>query len=266
MPPASEWFTGPSNAKRVAMATDPEDADRRREGIVLLSEKDFGLREPYLAWYANRLAVDKDPSVRGVAARALGKAVATKYLPALAQALSDPSPVVRCDVAIALEQVRGEEAVEPLRKAAAEDASVDVRCAASRALRNYPRAKVAGTLVYCLSDDAFDVRHAAHEVLVEMVGKDLGTEPADWSSVARSDAPLQGPAWKRPWWDWFGTTKPEEPRPPQAGAPPAAQERPWWDWMGVTKQAATSAPAPVDLPAPATAPAVAPTPASGPAK
>jgi hypothetical protein len=244
---------GPSGEKRLALATDPEDADHRREGIALLSATDWGLREPYLSFYAHRLAADLDPTVRGAAARALGKAVAVKYLPVLVKALGDSSPMVRCDAAVALARFRGEEAIEPLRKAAAEDASVDVRCAAIRALRYYPRPKVAGTLVYCLSDEVFDVRHEAHQVLVGMVGKDLGTEPADWNPVARGDVPLRAPQWQRPWWDWFGTTKPEEPRPQDgAASPPAPRERPWWDWLGVTGGRAPPAPTatPASQPAP----------------
>jgi hypothetical protein len=253
---AGEWLTGPGGPKMVAMATDTEDPDRRREGIVLLTGKEWGLHEPYLGWYANRLEVDRDPTVRCVAARALGKAAAVKYLPVLVKALVDSSAVVRCDAAVAMEQVRGEAAIDPLRKTAAEDASLDVRCAAIRALRYYPQQKVAGTLVYCLSDDAFEVRHWAHEALVGMVGKDLGVEPGDWSSIARPDVPLRAPQWRRPWWDWFGVSRPDESRA-AASTQPVPPPKPWWDWMGLVRRSApvsgTSQPVPASSPSSAPA-------------
>ena len=44
----------------VDMAFDPDDADRRREGITLLSKRDWGLQEPYLKHYAMVLDGDDD--------------------------------------------------------------------------------------------------------------------------------------------------------------------------------------------------------------
>ena len=242
-PGVAGWFHGPSGPKIVAMATDENDADRRREGIALLSDHSWGNKEPYLKWYAQRLAVDKDPGVRCVAARALAKVGAVQYLPDVVAALSDPSPAVRLDVAVALDRLRGDEAVDPLCRTAAQDGSPDVRAAAAKALRHYPQKKVVAALVYCLSDQSFEVRHWSHESLVAMTGRDPGVEPGDWASVAGSDAPLRGPAWQRPWWDWFGTSRPREPASPTAGQSPG-ETKPWWDWMGVTRNAtATSQPA-----------------------
>jgi HEAT repeat protein len=204
----SERTWGVGKKRMVDLATDPDDADRRRLGIALLSDKEWGRREPYLAWFANRLEVDRNAPVRAVSARALGRAGEAKYLPQLVKALGDSSAMVRCDAAVALASVRGEEAVAPLRKAAAEDASLDVKCAAIRALRHYPRPEVVASLVYCLSDDSFEVRQQAHAALVEMTGRDMGTEAGDWSGAAGGKTPLRAPAWNRPWWDWFGTTRP----------------------------------------------------------
>jgi hypothetical protein len=237
---------GPSGTQLAAMAHDMADADNRREGIAQISEKNWGRAEPYPAWYAKCLAEDRDVGVRCVAARALAKSGAVKYLPTLAAALSDRSPAVRTDVAIALDRLHGEVAIDPLCRAARDDGSPEVRAAAARALKHYPQKKVAAALVYCMSDASFEVRHWAHESLVEMTGKDLGYEAADWARVAGTDAPLHGPLWKRPWWDWFGTSRPKEPAAP-AAAPPPGQSKPWWDWMGVTAR-----------PAPASQPASAP--------
>ena len=63
----SMW--GPSPKELVAWAFDPNDPDRRREGIIGLSSKDWGLKEPYLKGYAALLKTDKDPLVRAAAVR-----------------------------------------------------------------------------------------------------------------------------------------------------------------------------------------------------
>jgi len=192
----------------VAMAYDPDDADRRRMGIEGLSQHDWGLKEPYLQWYALQLREDEDASVRGVAARALGKAGDVTYLPDLAAALEkDPVAAVRWDAAVALEQVIGPEALRPLQAAALTDSSQDVRAAAIRTLRNYPRQEVMQTLIGCLNDPAFGVRYQAHESLVAMSGRDLGYDAAAWA--AETGIELQAAPYgarKRPWWDWMGVT------------------------------------------------------------
>ena len=250
-----EWLTGPDGPKLAAMATDKDDPDRRREGISKIADKDWGHGEPYISWYADCLKKDKYATVRCAAARALGKSYAMKYLPVLVAAMNDPSPQVRCDVAIALARVRGEEAVDALRRAAAGDGSPDVRAEAAKTLRYYPAARVPPTLVYCLTDDVFEVRNWAHDSLVEMTGKDYGWEPADWKPVVGANIPLHGPQWRRPWWDWFGTSKPEEPPSPAASQPGEPVKKPWWDWAGVTRRSGPPpAPQPASAPATTSAP------------
>lgn len=188
------------------MAFDPEDPDRRREGIALLSKRDWGLREPHLKGYAALLEADDDPSVRSVAARALGKAGDTKYLSDVIKALSDKSPSVRWDAAAALDKLTGESAIDPLRQYALEDSSVDVRTSCARALRHYRRTLVVQTLTECLLDENFGVRYQAHTSLVEIAGRDLGYYPESWKGVS-AVAALRTDEKKRPWWDWFGTSR-----------------------------------------------------------
>lgn len=253
----TEFFFGPDGPTLVAMVLD-DDADRRWDGITKLCKKDWGLRDPYLAYFALCLEGDEAPTVRSAAARGLGMAGDPKYLPALTRALAnDRSENVRWDAAVALGKVRGEEAVEPLRKAAAEDSSLDVRVASARALRLYRDPGVVRALVYCLTDEAFDVRYAAHESLVRITGKDLGFEPGDWTPLTGAEYAVPPFRWQRPWWDWFGVKDvPEELAPSTTRPAP----KPWWDWMGVTRRRsyppAESASQPTS--APATAPATRP--------
>lgn len=197
----------PTPEEQVAMAFDPDDADRRREGVALLSGNSWGLKEPYLAGYAELLEADEDELVRSAAARALGKAGDAKYLANLLAALSDGSDVVRWDAAVALDTVTGAAAVGPLQERALDDDSADVRSACAKAMRHYRKSGVVKTLAQCLADDSFAMRHQAHASLVDITGRDLGRRPEDWSDFAKADPPPRPVVTSKPWWDWFGVTR-----------------------------------------------------------
>ncbi|MGA2266303.1 MAG: HEAT repeat domain-containing protein [Phycisphaerae bacterium] len=160
---------------------DDPDPDKRREAIVALSAKPQCRKPPFTTFYVLELASDKDALVRAAAARALGVVGDPNYLPPLVRALDDPSPVVRGDVAWALDRVTGEAAVRPLCLQAVDDESLDVRAACFRALGHYPLAKVGKTLIRGLSDADLSVRDQAHATLVALAGEDVGDRPEAWS-------------------------------------------------------------------------------------
>ncbi|MFW6066561.1 MAG: HEAT repeat domain-containing protein, partial [Planctomycetota bacterium] len=191
---------GPSASELVAMAFDADDSDRRREGVTLLSARDWGLEEPYLKGYATLLASDTDPRVRSAAVRALGKADDKTYLPDVVKALDDPDQQVRRDAAASLCTLTGEEAVAPLCRHAEEDSSADVRAACAAALRHYPRPEVARTLINALDDSAFSVRYRAKRSLVEMTGRDLGYDADAWRQVGVEDLLAGADERDQRWW------------------------------------------------------------------
>ena len=217
---AIQKLRSPSADEMVDMAFNPDDADRRREGITLLSKRDWGLQEPYLKHYAMVLDGDDDPSVRSAAARALGRAGDTKYLPNLINALDDKAVSVRWDAADGLDHLIGDSAADPLREHAIEDKSVDVRATCARALRHYGTAPVVRTLTDCLLDDDFTVRYRAHASLVTITGRDFGYDPEGWSNAPPSDRPTAEA--KRRWWDWFGVSR----RKKEASSRPADKVQP----------------------------------------
>lgn len=204
----SERMRRKTPAELVAMAFDPDDADRRRQGVTELSSKSWGLQEPYLNGYATMLHADDDALVRSAAARALGKAGEVKYLSDVVAALEDSSPAVRWDAAVALDSLIGHEAITPLCKHAVDDEALDVRASCARALRHYSDLPVVAALKQCLRDRDFSVRYQAKASLTTIMGVELGYEPDAWP-----DDPQEAPApeQRRRWWDRFKMRGREEP-------------------------------------------------------
>ncbi len=195
----------PSAMEMVVMAFDPDDADRRREGIRLLSDQPWGLEEPYLKGFAVHLAKDEDSRVRSAAARALGLAEDPTYLPNVVEAMGDPVAAVRWDAAVALDRLIGDEAIETLRSHATGDDSPDVRASCARALRHYRKQTVVNTLSDCLLDNEFRVRYTARNALTEISGQDRGDDPEDWVNALDSQPVVEEKS--RSWWDWLGVTR-----------------------------------------------------------
>ena len=202
-----EFFFGADIEKRLNETFLSNDPDTRREGIEYFSRRRKGLQEPYLKAYA-AMTLDTHPSVRSAAVAALGRAGDAKYLKQVLAALEDKhSADVRADAAAALDTVVGEQAVGPLTQHAVGDTDLDVRIRCIRALRHYKRRDVLDTLVECMRDDRFGMRHAARESLREMTGCDGEYDAVRWSRLlAAKDDPFSLPpeAPKRPWWKLWG--------------------------------------------------------------
>ena len=197
---------GPKGTDQVKMAFDPDDADNRREGVVGLAKRDWGLQDPYLKGYAVLLSEDRDPTVRSAAVRALGASGDQTYLTDIILALHDKHEQVRWDAAVALDNVLGEEAIEPLCEKANEDSSDSVRRCSAKALRHYRKKQVIKTLARCLDDDALGVRYTAHKSLMEILGRDVGTESENWQQFAKGELPDSAPAeTKKRWWNFANT-------------------------------------------------------------
>ncbi|MBI5725953.1 MAG: HEAT repeat domain-containing protein [Planctomycetes bacterium] len=217
-----ESFFPPNQVTLVGMAFDQHDADRRRQGIELLSNSSNGFRDEYVRGY-KELAKDPDPGVRAAAVKALGKSGRKDCLNDLVRAMSDKDDMVRWNAAIALDKIIGAEAIKPLREHAIGDSLADVKISCVKALRHYRNDEAFRTLVQCLDDDIFAVRYQAHDSLVQMTGSDKGYRPEDWGGATGGTLPKEKsrPA-KKPWWDWTGVSKDEKPaKPDQPQSAPA---------------------------------------------
>jgi HEAT repeat protein len=177
------------------VALDPDDAGKRREGVMGLSQAPWGLQETVRVtddkgkpkdvevlkvYHLIASMPHEDTTVRGVAVNALGRAGNAKYIATVLLCLEDESTSLRWDSAIALDRVIGPQAVRPLEDHALRDPCVDVRSACAKALRHYKRQSVVESLCQCLNDTQFSVRFQAHASLVELTGRDMQYDAEAW--------------------------------------------------------------------------------------
>jgi hypothetical protein len=265
-PDPSRKFAGMSRRQLVDQMFGSKDPDMRRGAIAEIASHDWGRQHPYPMGFARLAKNDPEPVVRRAAITALGQAGDARYINEVVGGLREANPGVRWDAAVALDNIIGPEAVEPLFTAALSDTEVDVRSAAAFALRHYRERAVLNALVRCLKDPDYAVRFKASAALTELTGEYGGTDADTWQQlIDRKPQPFAKASQQRPWWDWFGTAqkqpaapaaKPTAPTPASAGSSSAGQataagpaaapsasggtepkaERPWWDWFGTTEK------------------------------
>ena len=195
----------------ITMALDPDDADKRREGIMGLSQHPWGLKETVQVtddkgkvktvevlkvYHLIASMPHEDITVRGVAVNALGRAGNPKYIATVLLCLEDNSVSLRWDSAIALDNVIGPQAVKPLEDHALRDPSMDVRSACAKALRHYKQQSVVESLCRILNDHEFSVRFQAHASLVELTGRDLAYDTDEWRMAVMRNPLTTQPAGK----------------------------------------------------------------------
>src|SRR5690606_5691792 len=91
-------FQPPSPAEAAELALDPYSPDNRFQGILLLSNSDFGGQSVYVQLYRDSLN-DADPGVRWVAVRALGRHGEIDDVPDILERLENDEPTVRAEAA-----------------------------------------------------------------------------------------------------------------------------------------------------------------------
>jgi HEAT repeat protein len=172
---------GKTPVKAVLMMEDPSSADRRREGIYLLVENDFGQSEKYCARYRQIAQSDGDWTVRAAAIRALNWSRDKNAVPVFIAALGDKSEMVRWQAAKALVNVPDASAVGPLATViGSANESRDVRIAAVEALRHHKNLAAARALVGTLSGKDFGVAWHARRSLRAITGVDHQYDERAW--------------------------------------------------------------------------------------
>ncbi len=167
-------------------ALDPYNADRRREGVVLLSTADFGGAEVYLNMYRDYVEHETDPLVRAAAITALGRhgtpEDALLIVPWISTSVTE-NQNVRWVAAKALQRLHNPEVVDELIRAlASDDDDGEVKAAVAIALGQYPEDRVFQALLLGLDDRRLSVNVDAAQSLATLTGEEWGLSRTDWQT------------------------------------------------------------------------------------
>lgn len=160
---------------------DPDFPDERRTGMMRLVQRDFGKLKPYTTRYQQIAELDESPLVRASAIRALNIARVEEAKPLYLSSLSSDDAGQKIEAAKALYNMPDEKAIPGLLRLIADTRQpVDVRIAAARALKNYPRLDVARPLVAQLSARDFGVAYQSRLSLMAITNRDYRYDEAAW--------------------------------------------------------------------------------------
>ncbi len=174
------------------MATDEFDANKRYQGIQLLSGASFA-GEPIYVDLFRRSTADSDAGVRGLAARALGTHGTPQDAVTLATLLKDKDPGVRVEAARGLQRLHDSQAIGGLIDALSllKEEDERVRRESALALGQYRETRVMDALITALDDESVAVNFGVRDSLRALTGQDLGLSRRDWQQWYRSvDAPF----------------------------------------------------------------------------
>lgn len=171
--------TSPSEAARDML--DPYDADKRRTGIVLISNAPFGGVEAYVVAYRDMALNERDPIVKATAIRALARWGEPADAVRIAPFLTHENVQVRWEAAKGLQRLHNPAVVPDLvRVMNNENEHEDVRIAAATALGQYPEDRAFQGLVTALDARELAINQAAERSLHDITGQSLGLDRATW--------------------------------------------------------------------------------------
>lgn len=175
-----QWATN-DMPTRYAKNLFDKNPDLRREAVYVLSDENFGRRDPYTKYYAHMAESDEDQTVRAAALRALNRSRAQAYSGIYVTSLNDPSPWASLEAAKALANIPDPKAVPGMMKLLGDDKQTrEVRIACADGLRCYKTSDVAQGLIRQLSDRDFGVAWQARQSLNLMTGRDYRYDQSAW--------------------------------------------------------------------------------------
>ncbi len=187
-----------SPAEAARMAADFNDPDRRREGVVLLSNAPFGGNPPYVALYREYATEDRDPIVRAVSIQALARHGGPEDALLIASGLESTDLTVRWEAAKGLQRLHNPAVVpDMLTVLRNEREDPDIRAEIARGLGQYQEDRVFQALVSALDARELSINMEAAASLKTLTGKDFDLEDAAWlnwyrGATAAGENPFAG--------------------------------------------------------------------------
>ncbi len=177
-----ESFNPPSPGQAARWMFDPNDPDLRRKGLTLVAAAPFGGEEVYLRAYRDIVTNERDPIVRAIAVRALGRHGLPEDAPLVADLLvNDDNESVRWEAAKALQRLHNPEVIPSmLDRLVKLDESADVRAEIAIGLGQYPRDDVFQSLAAALDSPELIVNDAAKESLRTITGQGFSDDNTKW--------------------------------------------------------------------------------------
>lgn len=169
----------PSDAARMMM--DPYDVDNRRIGTVLISNAIFGGADVYVAAYRDMVLNERDPIVKAMAIRALGRHGEPDDAIRILPGLHHENVQVRWEAAKALQRLHNPAAVNDLLKVLRNEAEQsDVRVAAAIAIGQYAEDRAFQGLIAALDARELAINRAAEQSLHTLTGQSHGLDSSAW--------------------------------------------------------------------------------------
>ena len=176
----------PTPYEAAIWAADFNTPGRQRQGVVLLSNADFGGEEAYLELYRTLVEDSSDPLVRAAAVRALGRWGDGKDAQLIAGQLGSKSTQVRLESAIALQRIHEPPIEDRIwRRLIMPDEEEAIRIELAIALGQYDSDASFQALCLALDDRSLSINLAAADSLRVMTGRDFGLDGPTWLSWYR---------------------------------------------------------------------------------
>jgi hypothetical protein len=179
-----EVFQPPTPEEALKLATDEFDANKRYQGLSVITGAPYASEASYVQLFEDRLN-DSDPGVRALAARALGSHGSPDNALSIAKLLTtDADATVRIESARALQRLHNPAVVESLFTALdpAKESDIRVRTEAASALGHYGEARVVERLIAAMSDESLPVNLRVQSSLRTLTGHDFGTSQQAWQA------------------------------------------------------------------------------------
>lgn len=162
------------------------DPEKRRLGITLIANADFGGQPVYVEVY-QKAVTDIDPLVRAAAAQGLGLHGTGADAELVSPLLKDHFPLTRWEAAIALQRLHNPAVIPDLIAALRNnDEENNVKRSVATALGQYAEPRVFAALTAALDDRSLTVNQHARRSLEILTGADFGTERSEWLAWQQS--------------------------------------------------------------------------------